>query len=338
MSPLGDFLNVGQQLWRTKKPLSSDPTTAESVRTCIEGLKRMLENEVQTLAPHVCIEYLAVSRTYTVVTKMASTSHNESIIRETLELSNILVENEESSFLEDPRFADALIAFVNAISVSIPLLVETEGSMVELLFGIAAKVRLQPKVLPTWFRPSTLDPEDVASEGPEIGSSPRAHKQEFPLFYLLLDYVHHEGKVGDFARTGLLYIIETATHSEDLERWIIESDLAMLMASGLGALYSQLSRYSSLVLNTSYITEFCRKLVLSFPKESIPAVVAFSDVARPQPPPGTEMSNSEEFQAHLATFLSYLVFWQDILEHCTSNDVKQSLLDHFEHLFLQQLL
>lgn len=298
----------------------------------------MLESEIQAPAPHVCIEYLAVSRTYTVVTKLTSTSYNESIIRETLDLSKILVENEEGSFLGDPRFADALITFVNAISTSIPLLVETESSMVELLFGIAAKVRLQPQVLPTWFRPGTHHLEDVTSRYPESRSSSRAHKQEFPLFYLLLDYVHHEGKVGDFARTGLLYIIETATHSEDLEKWIVESDLAMLMASGLGALYSQLSRYFTLIPDVSYITKFYRKLILSFPKDSIPAVVAFSDVARLQPPPGAEMSNSEEFQAHLATFLSYLVFWQDILEHCTSNDVKQSLLDHFEYLFLQQLL
>ncbi len=55
--------------------------------------------------------------------------------------------------------------------------------------------------------------------------------------------MHHEGRVGDFARTGLLYIIEAASSSIDLEQWIVESDLATLMASGLGALYSQLSRY-----------------------------------------------------------------------------------------------
>jgi hypothetical protein len=68
------------------------------------------------------------------------------------------------------------------------------------------------------------------------------NKEDFPLFYLLIDYVHHEGRVGDFSRTGLLYIVESASTSEELERWIVESDLATLMASGLGALYSQLSR------------------------------------------------------------------------------------------------
>lgn len=33
--------------------------------------------------------------------------------------------------------------------------------------------------------------------------------------------------------------------AQDLEQWIVESDLATLMASGLGALYSQLSRYAA---------------------------------------------------------------------------------------------
>jgi len=304
----------------------------------IEGLKRILESEIQAPAPHLCIEYLASSRAYTVVTRVASSSYNESIIRETLDLSHILVENEESSFVEDKRFADALIAFVTKISTSIPLQVETGSSMLEVVFGIAATLRLQPKILPTWFRPDTRRSEDLTSVDSESGLNPRSPKHEFPLFYLLLDYMHHEGKVGDFARTGLLYIIEAATCSETLERWIVESDLTTLMASGLGALYSQLSRYFSFKSHKSYITKLYRKLVLSFPKDLVPAIVAFSEVARPQSPPGAQMSASEDFQAHLATFLSYLVFWQDILEHCMSNDIKQSLLDHFEYLFLQQLL
>ena len=298
----------------------------------------MLEYEVQAPAPHLCIEFLAASQTYNVVTKIASLSHDESIIRETLELSNILIENEEGNFLEDQHFADSLVALIYALSSSIASLMEVENAMVEVLFGIAAKMRQQPKSLPTWFRPGNRHPEGATSGSAITNSSSRSNNREFPLFYFLLNYVHHEGKVGDFARTGLLYIIETATHSDELERWIVESDLAMLMASGLGALYSQLSRYITLVPCESSAAELCRKLILSFPNGSVPAIVAFSGNTSPPPPLGTEMSTSEEFQAHMATFLSYLVFWQDVLEHCTSNDVKQSLLDHFEYLFLRQLL
>ena len=96
----------------------------------------MLESEIQAPAPHLCIEYLATSNIYTVVTRVAASSYNENIIRETLDLSNTLVENEEGSFLEDQRFATALTAVVNAISTNIILSVETECSMLEVLFGV----------------------------------------------------------------------------------------------------------------------------------------------------------------------------------------------------------
>jgi Retinoic acid induced 16-like protein len=40
----------------------------------------------------------------------------------------------------------------------------------------------------------------------------------------------------------------------------------------------------------------------------------------------------------MQTFLSHLKFWQDVLEHCKSQDVNETLLDHFQVLFLEQLL
>ena len=70
-------------------------------------------------------------------------------------------------------------------------------------------------------------------------------KEDFPLCYQLIDHVHHEGRIGDFARTGLLYIFESASKAMNLEQWIVNSDLPTLMATGLGALYSQLSRCAS---------------------------------------------------------------------------------------------
>lgn len=81
-----------------------------------------------------------------------------------------------------------------------------------------------------------------------------------------------------------------------------------------------------------------RKLVLSFEKESVPPIISFSETPRPPTPSDAEKTTSPDFKGHLATFLAYLIFWQDVLEHCSSNDVKQSLLDHFKYLFLQQLL
>ena len=241
--------------------------------------------------------------------------------------------------MQEKGFADALIGFISNVSTTGPLMVsvDTEARIVEVLFGIAAKLRLQPSILPNWFRPKALA-EGRLKEQDFVRTSNKTYKDEFALFFLTLDYVHHDGRIGDFARTGLLYIVESATHSELLERWLVESDLATLMASGLGALYSQLSRYSLITVNLLKNTKMDRKLVVSFTENSVPAMVAFSEHPHSLLSSETEKTTSQDFQAHLATFLSYLVFWQDVLEHCSSSDVKQTLLDHFKYLFLQQLL
>lgn len=36
--------------------------------------------------------------------------------------------------------------------------------------------------------------------------------------------------------------------------------------------------------------------------------------------------------------MSYLLFWQDTIDHCKSAEVNDTLLDHFQVLFLEQLL
>lgn len=81
-----------------------------------------------------------------------------------------------------------------------------------------------------------------------------------------------------------------------------------------------------------------RKLVITYEDDSVPAIVSFSQETKPKVPADADTSTSSQFKKHLQTFLSYLAFWQDVLEHCNSPDVRQSLLDHFKFLFLQQLL
>lgn len=250
-------------------------------------------------------------------------SSKEPIIREAVALFSTLIESEEEDFLDSETFSSSLMNLLVRITGanSIRLSSDTEVEVVELAFGIAAKIRLQPEILPAWFRTHEDENNDE-----QIGAHERftgkTHKEDFPLFYLLIDYIHHEGRIGDFARTGLLYIIESASTSMPLEQWIVESDLATLMATGLGALYSQLSR----------------KLVIDYPPENLPPILALSDYQHPLTTSQIISSASVEFQGHMDTFLSHLVFWQDVLEHCKSVEVKQTLLEHFQVIFLQQLL
>lgn len=67
-------------------------------------------------------------------------------------------------------------------------------------------------------------------------------------------------------------------------------------------------------------------------------ILALSDYVDLQLSAETESVFSSTHATHMATFLSHLAFWQDVLEHCKSESVKATLLDHFRILFLQQLL
>lgn len=70
----------------------------------------------------------------------------------------------------------------------------------------------------------------------------------------------------------------------------------------------------------------------------MPIILSLSDYLELKPSSEADSLFSPDYQMHMSTFLSFLTFWQDVLEHCRSLDVRQTLIDHFQVLFLQQLL
>ncbi|KAL6354861.1 hypothetical protein LRP88_12219 [Fusarium phalaenopsidis] len=310
--------------WRTSSNLSRDSDAAETLEIRLQELTNILSDESRRPLPHPCIQYCSLKQIYIPIGKIATTSYNEWIIKEAVLFFATLIESEEEAFVENQTFAASLTNLLVRITGvnSVRLGLDTESRVVELAFNITTKIRLDPSILPAWFkthRGVALQQREKDEDNREafVGRTQRA---DFPLFYILMDYIHHEGKVGDFARTGLLYIIEAASSSGPLEQWIVESDLSTLMATGLGALYSQLSR----------------KLVIDHLPHDLPPILAFSDYEHPTSNYEIISSCSPEFQSHLETFLSHLLFWQDVLNHCRSVEVKSTLLEHFQVIFLQQ--
>jgi len=198
--------------------------------------------EEEKRSARLCMNYCHEKQMFIALSKIGETG-SPAVIRECIVVFSTLVENEDEDFLGHGSFAQSLISFLRTTRRRSSPAFESEFAelFVELLFGIAAKIRLNPKILEVWFTSSNGGGGESILE-PSQSFAGRTNKDDFPLFYLLIEYVHEEGKVGDFARTGLLYIIEAASSSKVLEHWIVQSDLATLMASGLGALYSQLSR------------------------------------------------------------------------------------------------
>ncbi|KAG6104735.1 hypothetical protein E4U14_005504 [Claviceps sp. LM454 group G7] len=316
--------------WRTSANLSRDSEAAETLEIRLQELTNILSDESRRPLPHPCIQYASIKQIYVPIGKIATTSYNEWIIKEAVLLFATLIESEEEAFVENPTFSASLTNLLVRITGvnSVRLGLDTESRVVELAFNITTKIRLDPAILPAWFKtplplrtPNQKAPVERARDEHDRFAG-RTQRADFPLFYILMDYIHHEGKVGDFARTGLLYIIEAASGSAALEQWIVESDLSTLMATGLGALYSQLSR----------------KLVIDHLPHNLPPILALSDYEHPASNYEIISSCSPDFQSHMETFLSHLLFWQDVLNHCRSVEVKSTLLEHFQVIFLQQLL
>ncbi|CAK7223238.1 hypothetical protein SBRCBS47491_005140 [Sporothrix bragantina] len=322
------------QTWRNSSNLVHDIGAADTIELRIQEMTDILIDESRRPLPHTCLGFAAEKQMYVPIGKIAATSYNLNIIKEAVYFFGTLIESEDDAFVESETFAANLTnLFVRITGAnSIHLDLETETKVVELAFNITTKIRLRPEILPAWFkvrRGQPLQGDDLGetrekeSEDHERFKG-KTQRKDFPLFYILMDYIHAEGKVGDFARTGLLYIIESASagSSDSLEQWIVESDLSTLMATGLGALYSQLSR----------------KLVIDHPPNDLPPILALSDYEHPRPAFEVVSSCSSDFQVQLDTFLSHLLFWQDVLNHCRSVEVKSTLLEHFQVIFLQQLL
>lgn len=318
LRPAGRGPDRVQSAWRISSNLSRDSDAAEALEIRLQELTNILSDESRRPLPHPCIQYATMKQIYVPIGKIATTSYDEWIIKEAVLLFATLIESEEEAFVEKASFSASLTNLLVRITGlnGVRLGLDTESRVVELAFNITTKIRLDPKILPAWFRPR--DPDAA----PRDHLAGRTRRADFPLFYILIDYIHHEGKMGDFARTGLLYIIEAASSSASLEQWIVESDLSTLMATGLGALYSQLSR----------------KLVIDHLPHHLPPILALSDYQHPASTYDIVSSCSPEFQSHLETFLSHLLFWQDVLNNCRSVHVKSTLLEHFQAIFLQQLL
>lgn len=264
--------------------------------------------------------FAASSFVYTALSRIVISLKYEPVTRDIVSFFAILVDSDEENLLATERFAETLMTFVDGIlgldaSFGGP---DTQNETLELIFGIAAKIRLEPELLPVWFRkkPQTQGVSE------KQGTEQTIQQDDFPLCHHFVWHVYRDGRAGDFARTGLLYILESASNSKVLESWIALSDLPTLMASGLGGLYSQLSR----------------KLSIARPKEDTPLILALSDSAEHHISSEADSFFSEDLQSRLDTFMSYIVFWQDVLEHCYSSEIKETLLECFQVEFLQQIL
>lgn len=247
------------QLCGRPQTLVSHGPALDQLHSSLQKITALLREESRTPAPHLCLNFAQSSQIYSVVGRAATASRDERLVRQAIVIFGLLLESEDEDFVASLAFAKSLMRFALRVIDSNSGMYgeDIEADVVEILFGVVAKIRIQPSILSVWFTTSRPT-EDAQNDSKDFAGL--TQKNDFPLCYLLIDRIHHDGRIGDFARTGLLYIFEAISHSTPLEDWIINSDLPTLMASGLGALYSQLSRYRHLLLH-SLVSALLTKLV-----------------------------------------------------------------------------
>lgn len=187
---------------------------------------------------------------------------------------------------------------------------------------------------------AALDSERAISPSPSVqtglsgtSSSKRSQRFEFLLFSYLLRFVHREGRIGDFARAGLLFLFDIAflpvTESElvgragdtvdplqevknSLAEFVLDGDTCDVVAAGLGAVFSVLPTKLRVPALASQLPDdggaIGGGMHLGGDKDTSDDV----EEAR-----GLPLSTDEDVQSQLDLLLKLLGFVHDVLARCT---------------------
>ncbi|GLB34967.1 putative retinoic acid induced 16-like protein [Lyophyllum shimeji] len=216
-------------------------------------------------------------------------------------------------------------------------------------------------------------PSQATIKSAPASSVNKKPEYEFLLFNYLLRFVHREGQIGDFARAGLLFLMDVAMspgeprqESSDssseptppdpaqdaalaLAEYILDGDFSEVLGAGLGAVYSLLP--SKLVFPpVAESTTSGNGMIIGGAGPDTAEEKEKQELAKEKlRAMGIEDALNPDFKARLDHFLKLLEFLQDVLRrNATSESVDasslvgtaigQSILDAVRRIFLENVL
>ena len=149
-----------EQLCDRPRNLTNEGPLLQQLHGSIDRLAVLIREESRASQPHLLLQWAARNNVYRLAAHAATVSQYEPIIQSAVAVFAALVDSEEEDFLLSAAFAKSLMRLVRKVveSGTILISIDTETSILELLFTIAAKIRLQPEILSFWFH-STAKPE-----------------------------------------------------------------------------------------------------------------------------------------------------------------------------------
>lgn len=218
--------------------------------------------------------------------------------------------------------------------------------------------------------PFPRQPSPAASHNTVISTLPKRPEYEFLLFNYLLQFVHREGQIGDFARAGVLFLMDVAMSPHEpinrlagedsnppppdspsegpesdpiieaavaLAEYIVDGDFSEVLAAGLAAVYSTLPSKLR-VKAPAYGQSDGNSMILGSTPGS-------SAEAEKEEDTSVGSSSDPEFGAHLEHFLRLLEFLQDIIRRnethgdgTVGDTVAESILDAVRRVFFENVL
>lgn len=223
--------------------------------------------------------------------------------------------------------------------------------------------------------PSPSQATITSIQAPSLAKKP---EYEFLLFNYLLRFVHREGQIGEFARAGLIFLMDVAMssgepgtgsskdenlHSPDtpisdpvndaalaLAEYILDGDFSEVLGAGLGAVYSLLPSKLGFFPQKSSSDPSSNTMTIGSTgmetEDENEQLMALKDRNRAM---GIEDAQNSDFKSRLDHFLKLLEFLQDVLRRNVSHDnvdasalvgtaIVQSILDAVRRIFLENVL
>ncbi|KAJ3571888.1 hypothetical protein NP233_g3461 [Leucocoprinus birnbaumii] len=277
---------------------------------------------------------------------------------------------------------------------------EYEEDLVNLLCILCSRIMTYRELLMIffhdkhWYRSEPLfaleeEEEDEEKDQEDRDSSPAPSQEtittapptkkteyEFLLFNYLLRFVHREGKIGEFSRAGLLFLMDVAMSPGEhpqlpeevdsqsdasaptdpivdaalaLAEYILDGDFSEVLGAGLSAVYSLLPSKLEFFPKSAEAASGATMIIgatgpltaeeqedLELEKERNRAL-------------GMEDANNPDFKQRLDHFLKILEFLQDVLKRNTKGDnvdasalvgtaIVHSILDAVRRIFLENVL
>ncbi|KAH9842774.1 Retinoic acid induced 16-like protein-domain-containing protein [Rhodofomes roseus] len=211
-------------------------------------------------------------------------------------------------------------------------------------------------------RPGSPSPSQETASSAPASSVTKKPEYEFLLFNYLLRFVHREGRIGDFARAGLLFLMDvamspTGPHNRSagdgiqlssstssladsqsdpatdaglaLAEYIIDGDFSEVLAAGVSAVYSLLPsklevRPPAPAENVSGTAMVLGSSAAELSAEEKEKQEEIREKSRAM---GVEDASSVEFKSRLDHFLKLLEFLQDVLRRNIIRETSDDSLD-----------